>query len=99
MRSVVNVGIKEIKESENLYDVILTIKYVDRNYELCLRRITQKVASVEGDLRGDYLYIKLINERSEGFATCCIHVKHLESGCMECPSLLLPPSKTGCEDS
>ncbi|MEO3993929.1 MAG: hypothetical protein QN229_06480 [Desulfurococcaceae archaeon TW002] len=99
MRSIVNVSIKEIKESENLYDVILSIKYMDRSYELCLHRITQKAANVEADLRGDHLYIKLMNEKNEGFATCCIHVKHLESGCMECPSLLLPPSKTNYKDS
>ncbi|MGC8975415.1 MAG: hypothetical protein ACP5KB_04375 [Thermoprotei archaeon] len=99
MGSVVNIGIKEVKKSEGLYEVVLSIKYAEKNYDLCLHRISQNVARVEADLRGDYLYVKLINEKDEGFATCCIHVKHLESGCMECPSLLLPPSKTGCGDS
>lgn len=95
--SLVDVNVKEIKKSEGLYEVMLSIKYSEKSYDVCLHRIAQKVAKVEADLRGDYLYIRLVNERNEGFATCCIHVRHLESGCMECPSLLLPPSKTGCE--
>lgn len=99
MGSLVNVNVKEIRKSEGLYEVLLSIKYAEKNYDVCLHRITQNVAKIEADLKGDYLYIKLVNEKNEGFATCCIHVMHLESGCMECPSLLLPPSKTSCEDS
>jgi len=99
LESVTGVSIKEVKKSEGLYEVTLSVRYAGRSYDLCLHRITQNVARAEADLRGEYLYVKLVNERDEGFATCCIHVKHLESGCMECPSLLLPPSKTGCESS
>ncbi len=92
-----NVGVKEVRRSEGLYEVVLSISYGDRNYELCLRKITQNVVDVKAYLSGEYLLVELINERNEGFATCCIHVKRLESGCMECPSLLLPPAKSDHE--
>ncbi|MEM2020972.1 MAG: hypothetical protein QXP80_01945 [Zestosphaera sp.] len=93
-----SVSIKEVRRSEGLYEVVLSVSYGGRNYELCLHKITQNVVNVKAYLSGEYLLVGLINERNEGFATCCINVKHLESGCMECPSLLLPPARLGHEE-
>ncbi|MEM0014225.1 MAG: hypothetical protein QXS42_07260 [Zestosphaera sp.] len=90
--------IKEVRKSEGLYDVILLVSYGGKDYEVCLHKISQNVAKAETCMSGNYIMIRLINERNEGFASCCIHVKHLESGCMECSSLLLPP-KSGCGDT
>lgn len=97
MEDPTGVRIKEVKRVEGLYDITLLLNYGGKDYELCLHKISQNVIKVETLTSGEYLIMRLFNEKNEGFASCCIHLKHLESGCMECPSLLLPPK--GCGDS
>ena len=56
--------------------------------ERLLRRPVRAKAKVEGEI----LVINLEDGEGKPLSTCCIHVGHLERGCVDCRSLLTPPS-------
>ncbi len=89
--SQVNVGLLEAVETRSGYAVKIEIEYMGRKYPLRITRLTRRPASLRHEVKGEYLHVYLLDEKGDGIGTCCIHVRHLEKGCMDCPSLIHPP--------
>ncbi len=80
---------------EGLYEAVLELRYGGRSYRLSVPRLIRRPAEARARLSGDYILIDLVGEDGAPVATCCIHRGHVERGCMECKSLLLPPRGEG----
>ena len=61
-----------------------------RSYRVHAERLVREPASLEARVEAGSLLIHLRDRDGAPVATCCIHLSHLERGCMECRSLLLP---------
>ena len=79
------------RESGGLFEAELELGYEGRTYRVRVGRLTRRPVEAHARLRGDYVLVELRDERGGPVATCCIHRGHLERGCMDCPSLLVPP--------
>ncbi|BEP17937.1 hypothetical protein PYJP_12890 [Pyrofollis japonicus] len=88
---------KAEKKPSGLYEAQLLITYRGKEYRIRLGNLVREPGYAEAKLVGDYLLVELRGRDRLPLATCCIHRGHLDKGCMECPSLLLPP-KTGQKD-
>ena len=75
------------------YAASLAIVYEGRRYRVTLRRLVRRPASIKYRMEGEHLVVELLDSRGAVVATCCIHRDHLERGCMDCPSLLVPPRR------
>ncbi|RUM47994.1 MAG: hypothetical protein DSY37_00725 [Hyperthermus sp.] len=79
------------QEEEDLYNAELKVEYGGRSYTLRVRRLLRRPSAIDYRLEGEYLLIELRDHANNPIATCCIHRGHLDRGCVECPSLALPP--------
>ena len=79
------------RSSEGLYDAVLVVKYRGREYSIRVSRLLREPGHVSVRRSGDYLLVEMMDRDRLPLATCCIHVGHLEKGCTDCPSLLVPP--------
>ncbi|MET1129048.1 MAG: hypothetical protein ABWW70_06995 [Thermoproteota archaeon] len=91
----VNVSIKETRHeaSTRTYEVELEVGYRGKVHLVRIGKLLRKPESVQSRVEGDYLVVELYDDKGSAIATCCIHREHLERGCLDCPSLLLPPEK------
>lgn len=80
---------------EGLYEAVLELRYGGRSYRLRVPRLIRRPAAARTRLSGDYILVELVAGDGAPVATCCIHRGHVEKGCMECRSLLLPPREGG----
>ncbi len=83
----------EVDES-GLYTASLQVSYKDRESEIKIRKLLRKPVRAKARIEGDILLISIEDSEGKPLSTCCIHVSHLEKGCIECKSLLIPPSET-----
>lgn len=84
------VKLKESRREGELYTALMEISHRGAKYELQIGRLVRKPSTVKQRIEGSYILIELLDEKGEGISTCCIHVSHLEKGCVECPSLMRP---------
>jgi len=84
------VKLREYRREGDLYTALMEISYKGSNYEVQVEKLVRKPASIKQKEKGDYILVELLDEKGEGIGTCCIHVSHLEKGCIQCPSLLRP---------
>ncbi|MCE4599126.1 MAG: hypothetical protein F7C81_02900 [Desulfurococcales archaeon] len=87
----VNVNLLEARETRAGYTATIEVTYEGKAYPLRITRLARRPAKLKHEVKGDYLHIYLLDEDGDGIGTCCIHIKHLEKGCLDCPSLVLPP--------
>ncbi|MFN4045822.1 MAG: hypothetical protein ACK4H7_00585 [Acidilobaceae archaeon] len=80
----------EVDES-GLYTASLQISYKDRESEIKIAKLLRKPVRAKAKIEGDILFISIEDNEGKPLSTCCIHVGHLEKGCIECKSLLTPP--------
>ena len=80
------------REPGGLYEAVLAVEYGGRDYLVKMCRLLRPPARASpAEIRDGYLVIELFDEQGAPVATCCIHLGHLERGCMKCPSLVAPP--------
>ncbi|MCE4612394.1 MAG: hypothetical protein F7C07_00985 [Desulfurococcales archaeon] len=84
------VRLKEYRREGELYTALMEVSYKGARYELQVGKLVRKPSTVRQKTEGDYILVELLDEKGDGISTCCIHVSHLEKGCVECPSLLRP---------
>jgi len=76
---------------DGLYDAVLELEYGGRVYRLRASRLLRRPGGLEARVEGSYVLVEMRDDAGAPLATCCIHVGHLERGCLECPSLVVPP--------
>lgn len=94
MRTVsaeIEARVEEVKLTGNLYEATLGLRYGGKEYRVKLKKLVRRPGPITAKRIGDYILIEMRDARLLPLATCCIHIGHLEKGCTECPSLLLPP--------
>jgi len=92
LTNTIHVRIEKVRRQSNgLYEARLTIIYRGKEYRINLGNLIREPGYTRTRILGDYLLIELRGRDKLPLATCCIHREHLEKGCTECPSLLLPP--------
>ena len=79
-----------VEESEGFWSVVIEVEYKDRVYSVKAERLLRRPSSAEASLEGEYLVVRLSDDKGRGLATCHIHVSHLEKGCVDCKCLLKP---------
>ncbi len=79
---------------ETGFQASLEIQYADRVYHVRLQKLARRPVKTRHRMEKDHLVIELLDDKEAIIATCCIHKGHLDKGCMECPSLLVPPRET-----
>ncbi|MEM0497465.1 MAG: hypothetical protein QXR22_04635, partial [Acidilobaceae archaeon] len=77
--------------SEGLYIAKLRITYGGRSYEINIEKLLRKPFRAKARLEGNYILVNIEDNEGKPLSSCCIHVEHLEKGCMDCKSLLIPP--------
>jgi hypothetical protein len=85
-----SVKLKEYRSEGGLYTALMEISYKGSSYEVQVGRLVRRPARIRQRLEGDYILVELLDDKGEGISTCCIHVSHLEKGCIQCPSLMRP---------
>ncbi|MCX8196197.1 MAG: hypothetical protein N3F67_03875 [Acidilobaceae archaeon] len=80
-------------DEEGLYSAELHLEYMDRSYQFRMEKIIRRPHRAKGRVEGDYLIISLEDSEGKPLSSCCIHVAHLERGCTECKSLMVPPKE------
>lgn len=93
----VKAELKEVTKRGEHHEALIKLTYLGKEYELLLCKLSRTVSSISAEVSGEYLTIKLVDEKGEAFGSCCVHVKHLEKGCLECPSLVVPPKECRSE--
>ena len=91
MSTEVEARVEEVRLTGDLYEATLRLRYKGKEYRVKLERLVRRPGPITAKRVGDYILIEMKDTRLLPLATCCIHVGHLEKGCTECPSLLLPP--------
>jgi len=79
------------RRPDGLYDAVVEVGYRGRRYRVAVEKLLRPPGAALARLEGDYLLVEMRGRDGAPLATCCIHRGHLEKGCLECPSLLLPP--------
>ncbi|MEM1873918.1 MAG: hypothetical protein QXS85_06170 [Acidilobaceae archaeon] len=89
----VHVRVAEVSRDEEtgLYTATLDLSYEDRSYGVRVSNLIRAPHRARARVEGDYLVVTLDDSEGKPLSTCCIHVKHIECGCMECRSLITPP--------
>jgi len=75
-----------------LYRAGLEVSYGGRVYEFKVEKLIRRPFRAKAKVEGEVLVINLEDNEGKPLSTCCIHVGHLERGCIDCRSLLKPPS-------
>lgn len=79
-------------DEEGLFKAGLEVNYGGRIYEFKVERLLRKPMRAKARIEGDYLMISIEDNEGKPLSSCCIHVKHLELGCIDCRNLMMPPS-------
>jgi len=79
-------------DEEGLHRAGIEVSYGGRVYEFRVERLLRKPVRARARVVGDYAVISLEDGEGKPLASCCIHVKHLEMGCVDCRNLMTPPS-------
>ncbi|MEM0340267.1 MAG: hypothetical protein QXN05_01830 [Acidilobaceae archaeon] len=89
----VYIKISEISKDEEsgLYTAILKLSYEDKSYDIKILNLIRAPHRVRARLEEEYLIVSLDDNEGKPLSTCCINMKHIECGCMDCKSLLTPP--------
>ncbi len=74
-----------------LYRAGLEVSYSERVYEFKVERLLRRPVRAKAKIEGEILVINLEDGEGKPLSTCCIHVGHLEKGCVDCRNLLTPP--------
>ncbi len=77
---------------DGLYEATLEILFGDKRYTVKVPRLARPPRLGGARVEGELVLIDLRGPRGEPLATCCIHRGHLERGCLDCRSLILPPA-------
>ncbi len=93
----VEAELKEVVKRGEHHEALIKLKYLGREYELLLCKLSRPVSKILTEVSGDYLIIKLVDKNGDAFGSCCVHIKHLEKGCLECSSLIVPPKECRSE--
>jgi len=91
MVSGVKASLKGVSRKGERYSASILVEYGDKSYTITVDNLAHEPVDVSQEVKEDYLLISLLGKDGKGFATCCIHIGHLERGCMDCPSLMTPP--------
>lgn len=78
------------KEPGETFTAKLTLVFRGSKYTLRLCRLAREPSSIKVEEKGEFIIIELIDAGGKGFASCPIHRSHVESGCLDCPSLMTP---------
>jgi len=75
-----------------LYQARLEVSYGGRVSEFKVEKLLRRPVRAKAKVEGEILVINIEDGEGKPLASCCIHIGHLEKGCMDCKSLLTPPS-------
>jgi hypothetical protein len=84
------VRIASVEGAPGSWSAVLEIEYKGRVYRVEADKLLRRPSKAEASIEGDYLVVKLSDEQGKGFASCHIHLSHLEKGCIDCRCLLKP---------
>ena len=79
-----------VSRLEDSWAAVIEVEYKGRTYNVRAEKLLRPPSRVEASMSGEYMVIKLLDEKGKGLATCHIHVSHLEKGCVDCKCLLKP---------
>ncbi len=82
------VGIE--KEPGETFTAKLALEFKGAEYILKLCKLAREPSNIKVEEKGEFIIIELIDANGKGFASCPIHRSHVDSGCLDCPSLLVP---------
>ena len=69
---------------------VLELSFRGSTYRILVENLAKKPYKAEASVEGEHVVIRLLDEEDRGFASCYIHVSHLERGCVDCRCLLKP---------
>jgi hypothetical protein len=93
VRGLVVVRVSRVDVDDiGLYRAGLEVSYSGRVYEFKVERLLRRPVRAKAKIEGEILVINLEDGEGKPLSTCCIHVGHLEKGCVDCRNLLTPPS-------
>ena len=84
------------KEPGETFTAKLALELKGSEYILRLCKLAREPSSIKVEDKGEFIVIELIDANGKGFASCPIHRSHVDSECLDCPSLLIP--KKNIED-
>ena len=82
--------LSSVSRVEGSWTAVIEVEYKGRTYSVRAEKLLRPPSSVEAAVSGEYMVIKLLDDKGKGLATCHIHVSHLEKGCVDCKCLLKP---------
>ncbi len=93
VESLVIVRVSKVDvDDTGLYKAGLEVSYGGRVYEFRIEKLLRKPVRAKARVEGEILIINLEDGEGKPLSTCCIHVEHIERGCIDCKNLLMPPS-------
>lgn len=81
-------------DEEGLHRARIELSYGGRVYEFKIEKLLRRPMRARTKVIGDYVILSLEDNEGKPLSSCCIHVKHLELGCVDCRNLMIPPSVT-----
>ncbi|RLG75576.1 MAG: hypothetical protein DRO23_03530 [Thermoprotei archaeon] len=91
--SSIKAHVEHSSKVNDTYTAIIKIIYRDKTYHITVSKLVKKPEDVSVKKIKDYILLELKDTEGKGFSTCCIRMEHFEKGCLECPSLIIPPKK------
>ncbi len=86
----VKARILSVSKEDDLYKAILEIEYNGESFTTQVDHLPRKPVRVKVVDQGDKVRLDITDVEGLGIASFIIHKSHLEKGCMDCRSLLLP---------
>ncbi len=86
----VKARILSVSREEGLYKATLEIVYDGESLTAQVDHLPRKPVRVKAIDQGDRVRLDITDVEGLGIASFIIHKSHLEKGCVDCKSLLLP---------
>lgn len=81
----------EVAKEGELFCARIRLEKEGKEHEIRVAKLLRKPHRARASIEGDHIVIYLEDSEGKPLSTCCLHVKHLERGCLDCKSLMIPP--------